>query len=77
MHVIFDRSYMTVRNVCCMLLLPARHVKWLLSYLSSVNTWLAVVLLINGPATRLTVTILHYQSKQSATLDDMVMNPTV
>ena len=27
MHVIFDRSYMTVRNVCCVLLLPARHVK--------------------------------------------------
>ena len=46
MHVIFDRSHVTVRNVqarcCCQQDSLQAYIGWLLSYLSSVDAPLAV-----------------------------------
>ena len=46
MHVIFDRSHVTVRNVrmrcCCQQDLLQAYIVWLVSYLSSVDAPLAV-----------------------------------
>ena len=49
MHVIFDHSHMAVRNVqarfCCQQDLSQAYIRWLLSYLSSVDTALGIDLL--------------------------------